>query len=64
MANKIALYEGYNSGPFAGYGRRKKKKARKGGKRAQRARFAKAARACKGKSAAAFRACMRTKLRK
>lgn len=60
---KIAIYEGYGSGPFAGFGRRRKAK-RKGGKASHRAKFKKAAKACKGKGLRAFRACMRAKLRK
>jgi len=34
------------------------------GKAAQKAKFRKAAKACKGKKLPAFRACMRSKLRK
>ena len=62
--SKIAIYEGYGSGPFAGYGKRRRKAKRSGGKAAQRARFKKAAKACRGKKIGAFRSCMRAKLRK
>ena len=63
--SKIAIYEGYGSGPFAGYGKRRKRRSkRSGGKAAQRARFKKAAKACRGKKIGAFLSCMRAKLRK
>lgn len=68
MANKIAIYEGYNS-PFEGYGRRHRRRRksygrrhRRGGGRAQRTKMGKCARHCKGK--AGFKTCMRTCLRK
>ena len=45
-------------------GARSRKRRRSGGGRtAQQRRFAAAAKSCKGKSASAFRSCMRQKLR-
>lgn len=61
MANKIAIYEGYGSGPFAGYGRRRKRRSRRGGG-AQRNRMRTCAKKCKGR--AGFKSCMRVCLRK
>jgi hypothetical protein len=62
MAHRIAIYDGYGA-PFDGYKRRRKSKSRRKSGGSQRAKFGRAARACKGKSAGAFRKCMRSKLK-